>query len=270
MRLKKIRMLTMMKTDKKAEHATVDMSRILSDKSGFDTVETYKVIRTNLMFSLPKTDSGKVISITSSSPGEGKTTTSVNLAITFAQMGAKVIVVDCDLRKARVHRYLQIKKDNGVSNVLCGFTDLDRAIKRNIRENLDVLPAGELPPNPAELLESPEFGKLIAELKHRYDYVFIDTPPVNVVTDGIVIAKQCMGIVVVVRENKTTFDLLDETMELLNRTDTKILGAVILGSENKGRRYGYYSKSKGYKYGYKYEYRYGDTYDSESAHKKQE
>ncbi len=259
MLMRDLRLWKLNKADKKNGQTAIKLNRILSEKSDFDTVETFKTIRTNIMFSLPKTNSGKVIAVTSSSPGEGKTTTSVNLAITFAQTGAKVVLVDCDLRKARVHRYLQVKRDNGVSNVLCGFTELDRAIKRNVRSNLDVLPAGEIPPNPAELLESPEFEKLVAELRKRYDYVLIDTPPVTVVTDGIVIAKQCMGIVVVVRENQTTFDFLDETMESLKKTDTKIVGVIVLGSENKNKKYGYYRNGRyGYKYKYGDGYRYGD------------
>ncbi len=264
MLMKDLRLWKLNRANKKNDNEAIQMNRILSDKSDFDTVETFKTIRTNIMFSLPKTNSGKVIAITSSSPGEGKTTTSVNLAITFAQMGAKVVLMDCDLRKARVHRYLQVRRDNGVSNVLCGFTELDRAIKKNVRDNLDILTAGEIPPNPAELLESPEFEKLVTELKRRYDYVFIDTPPVTVVTDGLVIAKQCMGIVVVVRENQTTFDFLDETMESLEKTDTKIVGVIMLGSENKNRKYGYYRKGRyGYKYGYKYKYGYNYRYGDE-------
>ena len=94
---------------------------ILDESSSFDTVETYKSIRTNIMFSIPKSEQAKVIAITSSVPGEGKSTTSINLAITFAQMGARVLLMDCDLRKARIHRYLELERQDGVTNVLCGF-----------------------------------------------------------------------------------------------------------------------------------------------------
>ena len=239
-------------------------TRVLNDKTSFDTVETYKAIRTNVMFSMPKTDKGKVIVITSPAPGEGKTTTSINLAITFAQMGAKVILVDCDLRKSRVHRYLELDRKNGITNVLCGFSELDKAIKHNVRENLDVLPAGEIPPNPAELMETDEFGKVLGELMDRYDYVFIDTPPITVVTDAAVAMKHSMGVIVVVRHNVTTFDMLDDAMDDIKTTGVKVLGVIVLGVDGKSRKYGQYKSSK-YKYGYKYDYKYADDEDSKSA-----
>ncbi len=244
---------------------TVDIdgsSRVLNDKSSFDTVETYKAIRTNIMFSMPKTDSGKVIVITSAAPGEGKTTTSINLAITFAQMGARVLLLDCDLRKPRVHRYLELKRKNGVSNLLCGFCSLDEAIQKNVRDNLDVLPAGEIPPNPAELTATDIFGNVIAELKQKYDYIFIDTPPVTVVTDAAIIMKHSMGVVMVVRHNVTTFDILDNAMEAIKNAGVKVLGVIMLGAEDKGKKYGYYkSRKHGYKYKYGYGYEYGYSYE---------
>ncbi len=239
--------------------------RVLSDKTPFDTIETYKSMRTNIMFSMPKTDRGKVIVITSASPGEGKTTTSINLAITFAQTGAKVLLIDCDLRKARVHRYLNLKRKSGVSNVLCGFTDFDRAVKKNIRQNLDCLTSGEIPPNPAELLETGEFSNLLERVKDEYDYIFIDTPPLTVVTDAVIVMRYCTGAVVVARQNVTTYDLLDTAMTNIRKTGVKILGFAVLDSNEKAKRYRYYrSRKYGYRYGgkygykYKYDYKYGD------------
>lgn len=234
-----------------------EASRVLNEKSNFETVETYKAIRTNVMFSMPKTDKGKVIVVTSSAPGEGKTTTSINLAITFAQMGAKVMLIDCDLRKSRVHRYLGLDRKNGISNVLCGFSNLDKAIKRSVRENLDVLPAGEIPPNPAELMENEEFKNVISALQERYDYIFIDTPPITVVTDAAIAMKYSMGVIVVIRQDVTTFDMMDATMENIKTTGVKVLGAIMLGAEQKSKKYGYYKNSKyGHKYGYNYTYDY--------------
>ena len=244
--------------DEKYEKAE---EKIINAETDFDTVETYKSIRTNIMFSIPQTGEGKVIVVTSASPSEGKTTTTINLAITFAQTGAKVIVVDCDLRKSRVHRYLGQHRDDGVSNVVCGYIPVEKAIKRNVREGLDVLTAGEIPPNPAELLESTAFGELIAELKENYDYIFIDSPPVTVVTDAAILMKLATGVVVVVRQEATTYDLLDEAVEELHRTDAKVLGVIVHDSNEKFRKYGYYRKGKyGYKYGYKYKYGYRYNY----------
>ncbi len=242
------------KTNSSAKEKDSAVEKILTDDSDFNTIETYKAIRTNIMFSLPKKESGKVIAITSAAPGEGKTTTSINLAITFAQTGAKVVLVDCDMRKARVHRYLEIMRGEGVSNILCGFTDLKSAIRTNIKKNLDIVTAGEIPLNPPELLQSPGFGELIDELKKEYDYVFIDTPPTTIVTDGLVIAKQCMGIVLVVRENNTTFDMLDKAVEAIKNTKTPIIGVIMHSNERKNK-YKYRYK----RYGYEYGRRYGDV-----------
>ncbi len=243
--------------NKKADSNINEVRRVLSDKTDFSTSETYKTIRTNIMFSLPKKQHGKVIALTSSAPGEGKTTTCINLAVTFAQTGAKVIIVDCDLRRARIHRYLESDRGEGVSNILCGFSDVKDVIIRNARENLDVLTAGEIPLNPADLLETQEFTDLIDGLKKEYDYVFIDTPPVTAVTDATVIAKLCNGIIVIVRKNSTTFDMLDITMDTLKKTQTPILGAIILGNEAKNKKYAYN------KYKYNYGYSYSDDHDED-------
>lgn len=237
-------------------------SRVLNDESRFATVETYKSIRTNIMFSMPRTDKGKVIAVTSSIPGEGKTTTSINLAITFAQTGAKVLLLDCDLRKARIHSYLDLSRKKGISNVLCGFSDLDAVIKKGVRDNMDVITAGEIPPNPAELLATEEFSRVLAKLQDKYDYIFIDTPPITVVTDATIVMTHCAGAIIVVRQDVTTFDVLDIAMERIKNTNTKILGAIVLGIEDKNK--GYYKGhggKYGYKYGSKYSYGYGYGYD---------
>ena len=240
--------------------AAEGIEMVLNDKTEFDTLETFKAIRTSVMFSVPKTEEGQVLAITSSCPGEGKTTTSINLAITFAQTGARVILVDCDLRKARVHRYLEIERKSGVSNVICGYIPLREAIKKDIRKNLDCLTAGEIPPNPAELLGTEKFSRILSELKKDYDYIFIDTPPLGVVTDATLVMKSCDGAIVVARENLTTFDMLDATMEDISTADAKLLGVVLLDSSEKQKKYGYYTGRYGYRNGYKYKYRYDYKY----------
>jgi len=242
----------MKKIKSKVSVEEASVGRILNESTDFDTVETLKSIRTNIMFSMPRSEEGKVIVITSSSPGEGKTTTCTNLSITFAQMGAKVLLIDCDLRKARVHRYLQLDRNDGVTNILCGFATIEHAIKHGVRENLDVLTSGNTPPNPAELFESEAFGDMISQLKNEYDYIIIDTPPLAIVTDAAVIMKYSSGVVVVVHQNVTTYDMLDKTIDTIDKTGAKLLGAVMLGVEEKTKRYGY-------KNGGKYGYGYGDT-----------
>lgn len=228
-----------------------DKDRIIDDNSQFQTIESYNTLRTNIMFSLPKSETGKKIIITSASPAEGKTTTCINLAITFAKMGLKVLVIDCDLRKPKVHRYLKLDRDKGVSNVLCGFEEFDKTINRNVRKNLDVITSGEVPSNPAEIISSEEFSKMLSEAERIYDYIFIDSPPVSVVADAVVMSEECSGIIIVVRQDVTNLDLLDETIESLEKSSTKIIGITMIADEssNSGKSYGRY------KYKYRYEYR---------------
>ena len=228
-----------------------ERSLILNPDTDFDTVETYKAIRTNIMFSMPKTDKGKIVAVTSAAPNEGKSTTTVNLALTFAQMGAKVILVDGDLRKSRVHRYLNIPRGDGVTNVLCGFSTLEDTIQHNVRDGLDILTAGAVPPNPAELLASEEFEHMVAQLREMYDYVFIDTSPIPVVTDASFIVRVSDGAVVIVRQDVTTYDQFETALDYTKKTGTKILGVIVLGVREKNRKY-YYSKRGKYAYRYGY------------------
>lgn len=231
---------------------------IINDNVSFNTLESYKVARTNIMFSLPKTDDGKLILITSSEPGEGKTTTTINLAYTFSQTGAKVLVIDCDMRKPRVHRYLKINKEKGLSNVLCGFCTTEEAIKKNVFGTLDCLPVGEIPLNSAELLMSDVMKNLLKDLSKQYDYIFIDTPPIITVTDAMILAPQASGVVLVVKQNFSSYDMLDKTIEVLQRSNVKILG-FIMNYIDKSTNSKYYTRKRyGGRYSYLYKYEYYD------------
>lgn len=213
---------------------------VLSGKAdNFLRSESYKVVRTNIMFSLPKTDRGKVIGVTSSIPNEGKTTNSINLALTFAQTGAKVVLIDCDLRKPRVHRYMKLELGKGVSNYVCGYAEFEDILHKNVHTCLDVITAGEYTMNPVEILTSDRFQELVEQLSKSYDYVFIDTPPVSVVTDAVVVAQYCSGIVVVAKAEYTTTDVLDYTIENLRKADSKLLGFILTNIQDKRRPYRY-------------------------------
>ena len=214
----------------------------------FGMVEAYKSIRTNIMYSMPRSEGGKVIVITSSTAAEGKSTTSINLALTFAQVNAKVLIIDCDLRKPKLHRYLRIERKDGLSNVLCGFTELNNAIKVGVKENLDVLTSGEVPPNPAELLQTEAFEMLLKELRKRYDYIIIDTPPVNIVTDAIFPIKLSDGMILLIRKDHTTYEMIDQALEKINRTGANLLGTILIDNKENDN-IGYYKKSR---YGYRY------------------
>lgn len=243
------------KAKKKRAHS--EFGRIIDSSTDFDTVETYKAIRTNIMFSVPKREKGKAIVVTSAAPCEGKTTTSINLALIFAQMGVKVLLIDCDLRKPRVHRYIGLERGAGVSNIICGYADIKDAIHRNVKENLDVITSGDIPPNPTELLENQGFSKMLESLQNEYEYIFVDTPPITVVTDAVVVMKNCTGTILVARQGVTVSDLFDAAVTETKKSNVKILGAIFHDSNEKQSKWAYYRRGK---YGYKYKdnYRYGD------------
>lgn len=240
----------MNKGDKKKKNHSSDFNPedgLLTRNSDFAVVEAYKSIRTNIMYSIPKSNQGKVIVLTSAAAGEGKTTTCINLALTFAMMDAKVLLIDCDLRKPKVHRYLKLEKKDGLSNVLCGFAELHQAIKVGVRDNLDVIIAGDTPPNPAELLQTEEFEKVISVLKKAYDYIIIDTPPINIVTDATSVIKYSSGVVFLIRKNRTTYDMVDSSMEQFKTIGANVVGCVLIDDKESTAHTSY----KGYKYGYK-------------------
>lgn len=253
-----------MRSSSKAETTELPQSYILNDKTSFSITEAYKSARTNIVFALAGIEGCKKIIFTSAEPGEGKTTTVLNLCITFAQMDAKVLLVDCDLRKPRVHRYLGIEKTTGLSDVLAGLIPIDEAIKHHDDYNLDCITAGQIPPNPIELLSSDAMGQLLDTLSEKYDYIFIDSPPVTVVTDAASMAKKVDGYIILVRHNYSIHELLEKTRQSLNFAEAKILGYVI--NDIKAMpgigysRYGVYGTR--YKYRYRYRYRYGYRYGS--------
>lgn len=225
---------------------------ILTDTSSFHVKEAYKAARTNAMFSLTGKGCKKII-ITSSFPGEGKSTTCLNLAITFAQTGSKVLVIDADLRKPTVHRKLDISNNNGLSHVISGFCELHQdLIKTTHYKNLDVITAGHIPPNPAELLSSETMAQTLSQLEEQYDYIFLDTPPLNVVTDATVLSPIASGTIVVVRQDKTHHRDLQDALGKLEFVNAKVLGIILHDIKETKSGYGKYTKYGKYsQYGYK-------------------
>lgn len=249
---------------------------ILSENSKFVVNEAYKMARTNIMFSFPDDDGCKVIACTSAMPGEGKTTTCINLAISFAQTGARVILIDADLRKPRVDSYLNIENSLGLSELCGGLEhDIDKVVQYVEDKNLYCITSGRIPPNPAELIGSENMDKLLETLRESYDYVFVDVPPVNIVTDATILAKKCSGTMLVVRENDTTHDTFSAAIDSLKFFDVKIIGIIVNYSVGTtGGKYKYrhtyrkkpYGSYAGYGYGYsRNEYGYGYGYDNKEG-----
>ena len=223
---------------------------LLSEESSFPTREAYKSLRTNVIFSLPGSDS-KCIGIVSANRGEGKSTIAINLAISFAQTGKKVIVVDCDMRLPTIGAKIGINSKPGLSNYLAGNEDVHGQLIQHVDEyGIDVLASGDIPPDPTKLLGSEQMLTLISLLKDYYDYVILDFPPVTVVTDAVILSGAVDGYLVVVRHGLSEFQKLKETFRQLDFSDAKVLGVVYNGKGHRSRYGKYYRKGKGYYYYY--------------------
>lgn len=220
--------------------------KLNAEAVGFQIKESYKKARTNIAYSIVKKGC-KMISFTSSAKSEGKTITSVNIAIALAQqVDTKVLIIDCDLRRPRVQSVLEIPVNKGITNYLNFECEISDIIYNSKMDNLDAICCGTIPPNPSELLASDNMKDLVKELSNKYDYIIFDTPPIGVVIDALPIIKQTDGVVVVVRDNVTDITDYKKTIEILKRSEANIIGVIFNDVEPVGKRkYG-----GGYRYGY--------------------
>lgn len=230
--------------------------QLFGDKLSFAATEAYKLLRTNLFFCLPASEGRTcpVVGITSAVQGEGKSTTAINLAYMLAEDGKRICLIEGDMRAPTFNKRLNLNRKDGLSQVLAGMqTDPKAIFSTALHENLSVIPAGEMPPNPAELLGSERMAKLIGLLKGVYEYIIIDLPPITVVADALAVSGVLDGIVVVVQDGTTTRRQLNDSMQRLNVIKSKILGFVVTRADSGRGRYG----KKKYGYGYYYGYGYG-------------
>ena len=227
---------------------------IIGSKLNFEGREAYNLLRTNLMFATKRNDrNARVIGVTSSTHGEGKSLTVINLAYSIAESGRKVILVECDLRLPTLRKKLNLPRSTGLSNILAGINSEKATLHSDVLiKGLDFVQAGDIPPNPSELLGSKAFTNLIDTLADNYDVILLDLPPIGKVSDALVVSRCTDGLVIVVRNDYTNASELDYTLRQCELVDAKVLGFVYNGSG---------SKSKKYKYGYgnKYAYGYGST-----------
>ena len=228
-----------------------DRKNLLTPKSDFFIREAYKTLRTNVSFSLTGEEKSKVVLVTSSLQSEGKSITATNLAISYAQTDRKVLLIDCDLRRPKMSRLLQLNNPVGLSNVLMDPYLAGEAIVSTGLPNLDVMLSGDIPPNPSELLSSARMSRLLQELRKEYDFVILDTPPVNMVIDAVVLAPLTDGVLFVVRANQSERGAVAHAVEQLEYAKAKILGFVLNGVDLENTSYGYK------KYGYRRYGRYG-------------
>ncbi len=214
--------------------------------------ETYRGVRTSLYFST-QGKGHQVIQITSANPGDGKSTLSSNLAVSIAQSGKRVILIDADFRKPRVHKIFGVSADVGLASVIAGETLLPAAIQQSVVPGLDILPCGPRPTNPADLLSSALFEDILGEIKKNYDFVLIDTPPILVVSDASAVVPRVDGVILTVRMRANSRTAAQYAKDQLSILGANVLGVVVNGTEEKHRRYGY-GYGYGYRNGYKYTY----------------
>ena len=226
---------------------------ILTDQSSMEVIENYAKLRMNILYTLIGKES-KTIVVTSSISGEGKSTISSNLAISCSMSGKKVLLVDGDLRRACLRDFLDYDKHaKGLTEALAGGCRWQDVVLHKLRETLDWYPAGQFPPNPAELLESDDMINLLDEFEEAYDLVLIDMPPINIVADPLVISAHVAGCIFVVRQNYSDHRDIRSALIAAEMTGMEVLGFVFYGENvNQG---GYYNRRYYKSYYHKYDYR---------------
>lgn len=218
--------------------------------------EAYRGVRTQLYFST-QGRGHQVIQVTSPNPGDGKSTLAANLAISIAQSGKRVVLMDCDFRKPRVHKIFRLNKpEAGLASVMSGDTDLASAIQSCEIENLSLMPCGPRPANPAELLTSPKFSDVLKRLRERFEFVIVDTPPILAVSDPSAVAPRVDGVMLVFRMTKNARPLTERAREQLSAVGARMLGVVVNASTARSAGYGGYGSG----YSYQYEYQYAENY----------
>ena len=217
--------------------------------------EAFKRLRTNVLIALSggQGKTGQVIGVTSAQPSEGKSTVTINLAYSLAELGKSVLLIDCDMRRPSIHSTVGAQLSPGLSEILTGAENLKNVVIRyNSRTDgtgFDLIPCGEIPDRPTELLNSNRFQKLIEVVSDAYDYVLVDLPPVNAVVDAVNVSEYTDGLIVVVRENHCPRNVLLSCMEQLQYAKANVLGFVMNGCvASSGKHYQYNQQPYYYRY----------------------
>ncbi len=239
------------KNKKHSSFSGNETQKTLHKNLEFTATEQYKLLRTNLNFTLPEGEKCPVIGVTSSIRGEGKSTTAVNLSYVLAEKGSKVLLIDGDLRIPSVAKKMDIENIKGLTDFLMNRNIEIDSFKTEVLENWYIIPSGEIPPNPSELLGSTRMEAVLSEFKKSFDYIVVDLPPVNIVSDALSIADYLSGMIVVIREEYTEKKELERCIRQLKLSNVNVLGCVMNEAKSNS---GSYSKYKKYRY-YKY-YRY--------------
>ena len=229
-----------------------DPTFLLCNKKNFFSSEAYKLLRTNIMFTVPDEGKCRVIGITSATRGEGKSTTAINLSYVIAETGKKVLLIDGDLRLPSVSKKLGIPTAPGLSDAIATSEDALSVIRKTDLENWDILPAGNIPPNPSEMLGSAQMAAFLTRLQELYDFIVVDLPPVTIVSDALALSPILSGIALVIRSNYSKRRELHASLKSLELGKVKILGVIVnakkrsISSNYRYKRYshdGYYGYS---------------------------
>jgi exopolysaccharide transport family protein len=232
----------------KGKDRTSDLIALHSPRS--TASESYRGIRTNIMFSTAESVP-QVILVSSAGPREGKTITAANIAITMAQAGSKIIILDCDMRRPEIHNLFGATRDRGMSNIMVGVDNIGVIIQSTQIPNLDVITSGPIPPNPSEMLGSKRMESLLVALRKKYDHILIDSPPVTAVTDASVLSKSADGVIMVIRTGDMARQIVKNGIDQFNNVGAHFIGAVLNGIDLSSSKYSYYY----YQY---YRYYYGE------------
>jgi len=237
------------KTDKNFLIKESDIDRVVEKNPNSMASEAYRSIRTNLLFSFDCFDNSKSIVITSSLPQEGKTLTAANLAILLANSGEKVLLVDADMRKPRLHTVFNDNNKFGLSDFLMGEKDLESIVKYSGIENLYIVTSGSSTHKPTELISSGNMRAFLKQSTDRFSKVIFDTPPIEIITDAVILSSMVSGTILVVKSSKATELTLFRSKELLQKVNAKMLGMIInnvsfLNSPYPYSYYNIYSKNR--------------------------
>ena len=197
--------------------------------------EAYRSLRTNIQYSSFDKEY-KTLVVTSANMGEGKTTVSSNLALVLSQGEKKILLIDCDMRKPSIHKRFRVTNTHGITDLLLGKKSIDSVINK-FNNNLHIITSGKIPPNPAEMLDSKVMTKFLDAMKNEYDYIVIDTPPIQAAADAQILSTKTDGILVVVRAGESKKDIVIDSISKLKKVNANIIGTVLNGVENKNEKY---------------------------------
>jgi capsular exopolysaccharide synthesis family protein len=245
-----------------------DSQKTLHKNLEFTATEQYKLLRTNLDFTLPEGVKCPIIGVTSSMRGEGKSTTAVNLSYVLAEKDHKVLLIDGDLRIPSVAKKMGIEPTPGMTDLLMGKSVPLSTFKSALLDNWYILPSGEIPPNPSELLGSRRMEALLDQFREFFDYIIIDLPPVNIVSDALSISSLITGMIVVIREEYTEKKELERCFRSLKLSNVNVLGCVMNEAKSGNGSYSRYSKYRYYKYYRYYQHYYSSEYKAKETAKK--